>query len=668
MRFGADYYPEHWPVERWARDAALMREAGIEVVRMAEFAWARMEPEPGRYDFGWLDHAVQTLAGAGISTILGTPTAAPPAWLVGRHPEILPLNREGLRLGFGGRHHVCHSNTVYREQVRSIVTAMARHFRDNPRVIGWQIDNELGNSHRDLCYCGSCCDRFREWLKDRYGEIHRLNEAWGTVFWSQSYGSFGEIPGPLPTPNSHNPSLLLDWRRFASALIVEFQNLQVEVLRSECPDRFITHNFMGFFDKTNYFDLAESLDFVSQDQYPRLFVQGKIAPSPPDLAMSLDLVRGLKQRTFWVMEQQAGPAGWELVGSTPEPGQLRLWSYQSVAHGADAVLYFRWRTCLFGTEQYWHGILPHSGVPGRRYAEIRDTIRELAPVMDRLEGCLCGAEVALLYSYDQRWALQIQPHHPELDYLGQLKRYYRELARANVPVDLISERGDFSHYRILVAPLLFLMTAELARKLRAYVEQGGHLVLTMRTAVKDWSNVVVPELLPAYLRDVLGIEVHDYDCLRGGPVGIRWLAEPDRAPETGDSMQGEKWADVITLRGARSLAVYAGGYYAGTPAVTANRFGGGTAYYVASEPGPELAERFVAYLLGQAGVRAIMATPSGVEAVRRSCAGKSVVFLLNHAPRAALLRIPSEWSHVEGEKASKGELTLPAYGVAVFET
>lgn len=288
--------------------------------------------------------------------------------------------------------------------------------------------------------------------------------------------------------------------------------------------------------------------------------------------------------------------------------------------------------------------------------------------MDCLEGCLSDAEVALLYSYHQRWALQIQPHHPELEYVGQLKRYYRPLSRGNIPVDIVSEQSDLSRYRLLVAPLLFLMTPELAQKLRAYVEQGGHLVLTMRTAVKDWNNAVIPEVLPAYLTDLLGIEILDYDCLRGGPVGIRWLAE-SRQPEEGGraSLFGEKWADIITLRGAESLAVYSDGYCADTPAITVNRLAAGRAYYVASEPDENLAERLVNHLVQQAAIDPLLKTPLGVEAARRSGGGKSFFFVLNHNDRAARVQIPPGWRHVQGEEAAQGELNLSPYGAAVFE-
>ncbi len=474
MRFGADYYPEHWPRERWETDARLMIEAGLELVRLAEFAWSRLEPAEDRFDFAWLDDALEVLGRAGLKAVLGTPSAAPPAWLIERYPEALPVREDGTRLGFGGRHHDCQSNPDYRARVAAVIRAMAEHYKDHPHVIGWQTDNELGNSHLNVCTCDTCRAGFHEWLERKYGTIEALNEAWGTAFWSQTYSSFAQIPAPRPTPNSHSPSLRLDWRRFTSDLVVGFQGLQVAILREVCPKHFVTHNFMGLFDKPDYFELAKELDFVSHDQYPIGFwtEQGAL-PDPADLAIKLDFVRGLKRRTYWIMEQQAGPAGWDLIGATPRPGQLRLWAAQSIAHGADTVVYFRWRTCLFGTEEYWHGILPHSGKPGRRYEEVKRTAKELSPIMDRIQGKAPRADAAILFSYDQSWANQIQPHHPELKYREHIRTFYKALHQANIPVDFVSPASDLSAYKLLIAPMLFLTRPELVARLDAWVRAGG---------------------------------------------------------------------------------------------------------------------------------------------------------------------------------------------------
>ncbi len=664
MKFGVDYYPEHWPRERWEEDARLMREAGMEVVRMAEFSWAKMEPELGVFDFAWLDEAIEVLGKEGIKIVLGTPTATPPIWIIERNPEILPVNLDGTKLGFGGRHHCCQSNSVYRNHIGRFVRTMARHFSGNPHVIGWQTDNEFGNSHQRLCACDSCKGRFHQWLEQKYQTIDKLNEAWGTVFWSQTYSRFDQIPVPLPTPNSHNPGMLLDWKRHASDLIVDFQKVQLKILREECPHQFITHNYMGFFDKTDYFDLAKDLDFVSHDQYPRHYKEGRELSVPAHkLAAALDLIRGTKQQTFWVMEQQAGPSGWETISTTPRPGQLRLWTYQSVAHGADTIVYFRWRTCLFGTEEYWHGILPHSGIPGRRYDEIGQTVRELSSVMDRFKGGLLGAEVGILFSYDQQWALQIQPHHPELDYVKHLQGYYKALFDANIPVDMVSEQEDFSRYKVLVAPLLFLMTPELSKKLESYVAGGGHLVLTMRTGVKDWNNAVQPWTLPGDLSSVLGIEIHDYDCLREVEQSVRWIKAGAETPVEAAA----KWCDIITLSGAEAWAVYGQDYYRDTPAITRHGYEQGAAYYVGTELDELLMETFIRQVAAEADVKPLAAAPEGVEISVRKGAEADYLFVMNHQPDLAEISIPDGWSYLTGDGEAGNKLYLPGYGAAIYE-
>lgn len=665
--FGVDYYPEHWPRHRWKSDAVLMKKAGFSVVRLAEFAWERIEPDDGVFDFSWLDEAIELLAAEGMSVVLGTPTAAPPAWLVEKHPNVLPVRKDGTRLGFGGRHHNCQSNEIYRESVEIIVRALAGHYQNHPSVIGWQIDNELGNSHQELCYCNSCRYHFHAWLQRRYGTIDALNDAWGTAFWSQTYTHFAQIPLPVATPNSHNPALLLDWRRFASDLIVDFQRVQVGILREACPDHFITHNYMGFFGKIDYYELAKELDFVSHDQYPIDFQYDR-GPTRPaeESAMPLDFIRGVKDAPFWIMEQQSGPSGWEEIGPTPRPGQLRLWAAQSVAHGAKAVVFFRWRTCLTGTEQYWHGILPHSGDPGRRYEEVCRTVGDLTQPLELISGGRDGtAEVAFLFSYDQLWSFEIQPHHPDLDYLDWTLRCYRGFHRRNVAVDFVGNHDDLSRYRVVVAPMVHLVDDELVAKLRAFVERGGTLISGMRTGVKDWSNRVLPETPPGPFSRLFGIRVHDYDCLRGVDQAIRF-------GETEEEVS--YWADIVDLDGARSLATYTKDFYAHTPAITVNEWESGKAFYIATVPGPEVCDEFVAHVLEETGISGVLETPEGVEAVVRSGDRGDVLFVLNHTDQAQIVPAPADWTPmllpdreaVETEEDGGEDLVLPAFEIAVY--
>lgn len=672
--FGTAYYPDHWPRERWDTDAALMREMGIGLIRTGEFSWHKMEPQEGIYDFEWLDEAISVFGGYGIKTVLGTPTAAPPAWLIRRHPQILPVDRNGIRREFGGRHHDCQSNPIYRQYIGKLVTAMAQHYKDNDYVLGFQIDNELGNSHQDLCMCDSCAHRFQDWLKARYKNIDALNTAWGNCFWSQEYNSFSEIGTPKRTVTGDNPSRMLDWKRFCSDLIVEFADFQAKILKAICPDKFVTHNFMGFSDKVNYFDLAKKLDFVGQDQYHCQFFgedeEEDIAVPAARAAAALDLIRGTKQKNIWILEQQSGPAGWECMGRAIRPGRLSNWTMHSIAHGADTIVYFRWRVSPAGTEQYWHGILPHSGVPGRRYEELKSMIRKMRPLMEELQGCGPEAEAAILYSYDQEYALQIQPNNRELSYTDQINAYYRSLFRKSIPVEFVEEKADWEHYKLLIAPLLYLMKPELETKLKNYVVNGGCLVLTMRSGVKHWDNICITDQeLPGGLQELTGIKVTEYDCLNGLEVGVDWR---------GKLLKTTKWADLIEIKAGceadiQILARYASEFYSGMPAVTKYHYGRGWVYYVGSEPGEELMQALLEEVCETAQVQGIASMPEGVEAALRCGENQDYIFLLNHRSSQRRVKISSGWESCFAEQEQKTELTggerilvMDGYDTAVY--
>lgn len=621
--FGVDYYPEHWPAKRWETDARLMKEMGIQAVRLAEFSWHKLEPQEGTYDFSWLDESIDLLGSYGIKVILGTPTAAPPAWMANKYPEILPIDREGRTRGFGGRHHDCQSNPVYRGFIRKIVTAMAKHYAGNPYVIGWQPDNELGNSHRELCTCDSCRNRYQVWLKKKYETVEKLNTAWGNAFWSQEYNDFSEIFTPRITVTGENPSAMLDWKCFCSDLIVDFMKEQVDIIRQYCPNNFITHNFMGFENKVNYYDLAKELDFVSHDQYPGGFFGKQPHAANHVLAATLDVVRSYKKKNFWIMEQQSGITGWEIMGRSPAPGQLSLWTLQSIAHGADAVMYFRWRTCTMGTEQYWHGILPHSGNPGRRYNEIKDTIQGIVPIMKELEGSMPKAEVGIVFSFRQEYAFQIQPHHPDLSYISQVQKYYKGLYDKQLMVDFVPDDGDFSQYKLLIAPLQYLMNPLLEERYFNYVKNGGRLVLTMRTGVKDDCNLCQAEMeLPGRLGELAGIQVQDYDCLLETEVEVIFK-------ET--KYKGHLWSDLMKITGeAEVLAAYKSEYYEGEPCVTKNSYGSGICYYIGTEPDERFMDAIAAYLAEEAGVEPLGSAESGVELATREKKNRKWLFAMNH--------------------------------------
>lgn len=654
IQFGVDYYPEHWERSRWETDYQMMKELGMDVVRLAEFSWSLLEPSDGVFAFDWLEEAVDLAQSYGIKVVLGTPTAAPPAWLIAKHPEIQPVDHEGHTHYFGGRHHDCQSNPVYRQYITRYVTAFAQRFGQHENVIGWQVDNELGNSHGNLCYCGSCETNFRKWLEKKYGTIDALNENWGTTFWSQGYQDFSQIQAPKVTASGENPSQVLDWKLCHSDLIKDFHDQQAAIIRSFSPGRFITHNLMGFSDVVDYYDLAEELEFVSHDQYPTGHFHAEQNIFVGDRhAAELDVIRSFKQQSFWIMEQQSSITGWETLGRAPKPGQISLWSIQSVAHGADAIVYFRWRSCRMGTEQYWHGILPHSGIPGRSYHEIKAFIARCKPLLAEVNGLVPDAKVGIVYSYPQNYAMQIQPHHPDLRYVDHLKTYYNALYRLNVSVDFVSEAGDFSKYPVLIAPLQYLMSSELEESYRSYVANGGQLILTMRTGVKERNNLcMIDQALPGGLADIVGAEIHEYDCLLQTDVSVKWDEE---------SFTGEKWADLITPTTAETLATYTSEFYAGTPAIVKNSYGKGVVYYVGTEMTPALADRFMAEL---APVQA-EAYPSeaGIEIAYRDAKDTRYCFVMNHNDQACKVNIPAEWQPYFDEQTGD---TVPANGFHVY--
>lgn len=642
IHFGVDYYPEHWERERWETDAGLMKEMGVQVVRMAEFSWFKMEPQEGVFEFEWLEDAVNLLNQYGIKTILGTPTAAPPKWIIDKNPEIQPVDRDGKRRRFGGRHHDCHSNEVYRAHIKRFVTAMSEKFADNPGVIGWQIDNELGNAHADLCMCNACRLNFEKWLLRKYKTIERLNEAWGTAFWSQGYNKFSQIGTPLVTVVGENPSAMLDWKCFCSDLIVDFAKWQADIIREKCPNHFITHNYMCFDDKVNYYDLGELLDFVSNDVYPAGYWHPQPHQPLYETAAAHDVVRSYKRKPFWIMEQQSGISGWEIMGRLPKPGQISAWAMQSVAHGADAVVFFRWRTCAMGTEQFWHGILGHSGKPGRIYNELKCLTETFGRHMDAFEGSMPNPEVAIIYNVRQNYAFQIQPHHPKLTYVKEIYKYYRAFYEKKIPVDFVQDTDDLSKYKLVVAPLQFLMTPELEQHYFDYVENGGHLVLTMRTGVKDATNLCMTDQeLPGRLGELCGITIPEYDCLLEATGGVLYGKK---------EYQIKKWCDMIELKGARTLAEYSTGFYKQSPAVTENKYEKGIAWYIGTEPGNDLMEDLVEYFTRRSDIATLGTAADEVEMVTRETSDSVWLFVINHTDDEQVYHLHGWYEMVEGER------------------
>ncbi len=677
MVVGVDYYPEHWPPQRWATDAALMRQAGLHVVRLAEFAWSRIEPAAGEFRWGWLDRAIDTLASAGLQVLLCTPTAAPPAWLTREYPDILPVDKHGHRHSFGGRRHYCANSPIYREHTRRIVGAMATRYGQRPEVIGWQIDNEFGGGQTARCYCHNCVTAFREWLQRRYGCLDALNDAWGTAFWSQEYADWSHIGPPPPHGEKPNPSHALDYYRFASDSWVDYQQAQIDLLRAKIDGtQFITTNLMGLFSDLDYYRLAAGLDFVTWDSYPtghterlsKMLYPANAAETrhaydvgdPAITGMAHDLMRAMKDKPFWIMEQQAGHINWGDYNPVPLPGVVRLWTWDDVAHGADTVIYFRWRACLYAQEQYHSGLLRHDGEPAQGWRDVQ-AMREEQTLMAAIQGTTVPAKVALLHSYDDLWALELQPHNRDFGYLRHLFTYYRALQRAGVPVDLAPPTRDLSRYELVIAPTLFLVDQAIVENLRRYVERGGRLMLSVRSGSRTMSNRVVDMPLPGLLSDLVGATVEAWHSL---PPEVTYPLEVTGLG--GESFAVETWAEALKPVGARVVARFVAGPMGGQPAISLNRVGRGEVVYVGVWAGDPLADTLLTWLLRRAGVGPLATVPPGVKVMHRAGEDAEFLFLLNFtaATATAALGESGYTDALTGRRVGPA-VEVPARGVVI---
>lgn len=657
MKLGAAYYPEQWPVERWETDVRMMREAGLSVARLAEFAWCVMEPTEGVYRFEWLDRALDLLGAAGIQVILGTPTAAPPKWLVDAHPQIHSVDRYGHVFGFGHRRYYCMANRTYRRYVESIVTRMAQRYGADDRVVGWQIDNEIGVLDTTRCYCETCRAGFQDWVRARHGTIERLNDAWGTVFSGQGLTDFGQVIVPSYRPiDLHNPGLGLDFARFASDTAIDFVGFQREVLRRNGARQVISHNLMGGeFTQVDYYRMAEHSDIVFLDIYANTRGGGS---DPSRNAFDLDVTRSLKRRSFWIVEHQSGTPGGPVLWKTPAPGDLRRWTWQSLARGADTVVYFRWRTALSGLEQFWHGILGHDGGPNRRYDEVCGTAAEVARLDVVMGEGVDRPEVAIVRDYENDWVFEIQPQAPGYAHNTHLRRYYTALYRWNVPVDIVPPLSDLSGYKLVVYPNAAVATQRHADWLSGAVRGGATLVLDYRAGLKDPHNRIPATPLPGVYRDLVGAEVEDYGVLEAGEMRLRHATglHPTHT-----------WFDLLRLRGARSVATYADGWQAGRAAVTVNRVGEGSVWYLGTDPDADLFDRLLDEILTGSGVASLLGVRmDGVEVARRPGRNGDLYFLINHGATDRWVEVPGRWWCVLAAQPAEDRVRIAANDVVVL--
>ncbi len=602
---GVCYYPEHWPESFWAEDARRMRELGIVYVRIGEFAWSRLEPRRGEFEWGWLDRAFETLGAAGLRIVLGTPTATPPKWLMDEHPDIAPADEHGRPRGFGSRRHYTFSSPVYLRESARIVEALAERYGRHAALAGWQTDNEYGCHLTVLSWGPHEAKAFRDWLRRRYQSPDQLNAAWGAVFWSMEVQSFDEVALPNLTVTEPNPAARLDFRRFASEQVVAYDRTQVDIIRRHSPGRWITHNFMGFFTEFDHFALGENLDFASWDSYPIGFTEGFPFgdaehlrwqdSAHPDIApFHHDLYRGVGRGRFWVMEQQPGPVNWARYNPVPSPGMVKLWTIEAHAHGADVVSYFRWRQAPFAQEQMHAGLnVPdlHELSPGGR--EAGEAARDLAALGDLPASG--RAPVALVFDYEAAWVCEIQPQGASFDYLELVFRWYEAVRRLGLDVDVVRPGDSLSGYALILVPTLPIVSDAAAA---AFEASKGVVAFGPRSGSKTRQFTIPVGLPPGPLRALVALRVIEVSSIRPGV----------RKPVSGGiAGRAERWVEHIETD-AEALAHFADG---GPSLVAAGRV-----HYLGFWPDAEALTSLMRLLTAKAALETLD-LPEGVRLRRR---------------------------------------------------
>ncbi|MEV6959863.1 beta-galactosidase [Streptomyces sp. NPDC051207] len=657
LAFGGDYNPEQWPESVWQEDVRLMREAGVTMVSVGIFSWALLEPAPGTYDFGWLDRILALLHDNGIRVDLGTPTAAPPAWFYRAHPDALPVTAQGVRYEFGSRAAICHSNADYRAAAATITTRLAERYGDHPALALWHVHNEYGVPV-SACYCDSCAAHFRRWLAATYGTVDAVNDAWGTAFWGQRYADLEQINPPRVTPTVGNPAQALDYKRFADATMRENFVRERDILHRLSPGVPVTTNFMTALsqcDSVDYWAWGREVDIVTNDHY--LITDGR--RTHVNLAMAADLTRSVAGGAPWLLlEHSTSGVNWQPRNPAKAPGQMARNSLAHVARGSEGAMFFQWRQSRRGAEKFHSAMVPHGGTGTRVWREVVELGASLDS-LTQIRGTRTTADAAVLWDWHSWWAQSLDWHPSEdHDARERADAYYEALYDHHLTVDFAHPEADVSRYPLVVVPALYLMTEAAGTNLTAYVENGGTLVVSYFSGIVDEHDAVHEGAHPGPLRDVLGLTVEEFSPLLKDER-VR-LTGPD-----GSEFHADVWTEFVVPRGAETVWTYADGLTAGHPAVTRNRLGEGTAWYVSTRIGAE----GLATLLGRAAEDARVAPradlPRDVEVVRRTGESGTYLFVINHTATDA--KVPLETSGTElltGERAA-GRLAVPAGAVRV---
>lgn len=662
LLFGGDYSPDQWTPEVIDRDIQTFKEANINIVTLPVFSWAKLEPSEGVYNFEWLDQVMDKLRDAGIGVSLATPTTAQPAWLSTQYPEVLPVDIAGRKRTHGMRVFFCYNSPKYRERAAAIAKEMAQRYGDYENLVNWHVANEYGTH----CYCDICEAKFRVWLEERYGSIEELNLRWHTSFWGRIVYSFEEVrlPTELNDDYRFNPVIWLDYKRFVTDSTLECYLNEADVIREYSPDIPVFSNISGYIKNLNQHKLNDHMDKVAWDNYPTPFQEYSLP------ALKHDIMRGLKDgQSFWVVEQTPNQQNWQPYNKLKKPGEIRKIAYQGLAHGSDSSMYFQMRQSIAGQEKFHGAVISHADTTETRvFREIKAMGREFKTLGDRFVGGGVQSKVAMLFDWDNWWALEgSSGPTKDMDYLEQVHHYYKGFFHNNIPVDVVRLSVDFSGYDIIVAPLLYMMKEGIAEKLIEFVEQGGTLVTTYMTGLVDENDRCVFGPYPGKLRELLGIWIEEIDALLPEEQNSIEMLADTKPVGMENSYRSNFLCDVIHLEGAKALAVHGSDFYAGQPCLTVQEYGKGKAYHIGSNPEEKFVVDFFGTLAWQHGLTPYFAGDKGVEVGAREGEQGKTYFVINHNQHIANVDLKDKsYTCLLTDKKYSGAVALEAYDVLVL--
>lgn len=647
--YGGDYNPNQWGKEVWKEDMQIFRDARINSATINVFSWAKLQPSEDEYYFDELDEVVEMLSNENYDIVLATSTAALPAWMFKKYPEVARTDYQGRRHKFGQRHNACPNSVVYQKYASALVEKLAQRYAKNPHVTCWHINNEYGGE----CYCENCEKAFRVWLKKKYGTIEALNKAWNLEFWGHTVYEWDEIvlpnalgDGMEDGVNTAFAGLSVDYRRFNSDALLNNYKMERDVIRRYNPDAVITTNLMGTYKGLDYFKWAKEMDIVSWDNYPSFDTPWSY------IAMCHDLMRGLKGESFMLMEQTPSQQNWQAYNSLKRPGQMRAQSYQTIAHGADTIQFFQLRRSVGGCEKFHGAVIAHAGTENTRvFREVKQLGEELERLGTSTLGSVNESEVGVIFDWDNYWALEYTSGPTvDLTYVDQIHRYYKYFYEKNIAVDMIPFDADFSRYKVIVAPVLYMVKEGMQEALEAFVKKGGVLITTYMSGIVGESDNVYLGGYPGPLRDMAGIWAEEIDALA-----------PEQSNEVvfadGSRSRCRMVCDLMHLEQAEEIASYGTDFYAGTPAVTRNRYGSGTTYYIGTCMEEDGIARVLDLAVADAGVTPVIAGDTGLEVTCRKAEDSSYYFLMNFRDQAQ--EVPAELAgHTDmltGETVKAGE-------------